>query len=61
VVIITAQDYMLISGATVGGNNMWNLIKSWYHEYVECMNNAHLLDEAYMELNMDEEFGHGEW
>ena len=60
-VIITAQDYMLIFGATVGGNNMWTLIKSWWNEHIDLMEHSYLLDEAYMELNMDEEFGHGEW
>ena len=60
-VIITAQDYMLIFGVTVGGNNMWTLIKSWWNAYIDLMAHCHLLDEAYMELNMDEEFGHGEW
>lgn len=30
-------------------------------EYFDCMKDAHLLDEAYMELNMDEELGKGDW
>ena len=39
---------------------MWNLIKFWCGEYIECMKNAHLIDEAYMELDMDKELGRGE-
>lgn len=35
---------------------MW----AWIKEYIECMRNAHLLDEAYMELDMDSELGKGE-
>ena len=38
---------------------MWLLIQSWFREYIDCMRHAHLIDEAYMELNMDEEFGRG--
>ena len=41
--------------------NMWNLINTWWNEYIDLMAHSYLLDEAYMELNMDEEFGHGEW
>ena len=40
---------------------MWNLMKDWWDEYVDLMAHSYLLDEAYIELNMDEEFGHGEW
>jgi hypothetical protein len=41
--------------------SMWTLIKGWWDEYIDLMAHSYLLDEAYMELNMDEEFGHGEW
>jgi len=40
---------------------MWTFIKYCWTEYWDAMAHCHLLDEAYMELNMDEEFGHGEW
>jgi len=40
---------------------MWKFIKYCWTEYWDAMEHCHLLDEAYMELNMDEEFGHGEW
>jgi len=40
---------------------MWTLIKSWWNECVDLIEDSYLIDEAYMELNMDEERGHGEW
>ena len=40
---------------------MWNKLKSWFIDFCDCMDNAHLLDEAYMESNMDEELGRGDW
>lgn len=45
----------------IQGLIMWHFIKFWFNEYIECMKNAHLLDESYMELDMDREFGRGEY
>lgn len=40
--------------------NMWTLIKGWWDEYVDLIAHSYLLDEAYMELDMDRELGRGE-
>ena len=40
---------------------MWTFIKYCWTEYWDVMAHSYLLDEACMELNMDNEFGHGEW
>ena len=40
---------------------MWTLIKSWWNEYVDLMEHSYLLDEAYMELDMDRKMGRGDW
>ena len=39
---------------------MWTLIKGWWDDYVDLMAHSYLLDETYMELNMDQELGRGE-
>ena len=59
-VIITAQDYTLIFGVIVGANKMWKLIEGWWNEYVDLIEYSYLLDEAYIELNIDQELGRGE-
>ena len=35
---------------------MWNFIQ----EYIDLMRYCYLIDDAYIELNMDKEFGRGE-
>ena len=39
---------------------MWTFIKYCWTKYWDAMAHSYLLDEAYMELNMDRELGRGE-
>ena len=57
VVIIIAQDYMLTSGVTVGENDMWPLIK----KYINCFDDAYLIDDAIIELGIDTEYHRAEF
>lgn len=38
---------------------MWKLIKGCWDEYVDLIAHSYLIDEAYMEFNMDQELGRG--
>lgn len=39
---------------------MWTLIKSLWYDYVDLMAHSYLIDDVYMELDMDREYSKGE-
>ena len=59
-VIITVQDYMLIFGEIVGANNMKKIIDiiiNFFKDVKDTVDNSYLIDDAYMELGIDEKLG----
>ena len=45
----------------IQGLTMLIRLKKFILEYIDIMNNSHLIDEAYIELKIDEKKHRGEW
>lgn len=60
--IFIAQGYMLTFGVTVGENSMKAILQTivnWFNDLKQDIDDSYMIDDAYMELGMDEKMGRG--